>query len=48
MMSEHTASHNLALRMIGDERQAILLRWLRRSRYAGGRLKASRRARRSF
>ena len=41
MMSEHTASHNLALRMIEDERQAILFVGYADPDTPGGRLKAS-------
>ena len=42
MMSEHTASHDLALRMIGDERQAIFFVGYADPDTPGGRLKASR------
>ena len=41
MMSEHTASHNLALRMIGDEHQAIFFVGYADPDTPGGRLKAS-------
>jgi Cft2 family RNA processing exonuclease len=41
MMSEHTAAHNLALRMIGDERQAIFFVGYADPATPGGRLKAS-------
>ena len=41
MMSEHTASHDLALRMIGDERQAIFFVGYADPDTPGGRLKAS-------
>ena len=41
MMSEHTASHDLALRMIGDERQAIFFVGYAAPDTPGGRLKAS-------
>ena len=41
MMSEHTASHDLALRMIGDERQAIFFVGYASPDTPGGRLKAS-------
>ena len=41
MMSEHTASHELALRMIGDERQAIFFVGFADPDAPGGRLKAS-------
>ena len=39
MMSEHTASHDLALRMIGDERQAIFFVGYADPDTPGGRLK---------
>ncbi len=42
MMSENTASHNLALRMIGDERQSIFLVGYTDPETPGGRLRASR------
>ena len=42
MMSEHTAAHDLALRMIGDERQAIFFVGYADPDTPGGRLKASR------
>ena len=42
MMSEHTAAHNLAARMIGDERQAIFFVGYADPDSPGGRLKASR------
>ena len=35
MMSENTAAHDLAARMIGDERQSDFLRGLRRPGFAG-------------
>ena len=41
MMSEHTASHDLALRMIGDEKQAIFFVGYADPETPGGRLKAS-------
>ena len=41
MLSEHTASHDLALRMIGDERQAIFFVGFAAPDTPGGRLKAS-------
>jgi Cft2 family RNA processing exonuclease len=41
MMSEHTAAHDLALRMIGDERQAILFVGYADPDTPGGRLKAA-------
>ena len=41
MMSEHTASHNLALRMIGDENQAIFFVGYADPDSPGGRLKAA-------
>lgn len=41
MMSENTAAHNLALRMIGDERQAIFFVGYADPDTPGGRLKAS-------
>ena len=41
MMSENTASHNLALRMIGDERQAIFFVGYADPDTPGGRLKAA-------
>jgi Cft2 family RNA processing exonuclease len=41
MMSEHTASHNLALRMIGDKDQAIFFVGYADSGTPGGRLKAA-------
>jgi Cft2 family RNA processing exonuclease len=41
MMSEHTASHNLAMRMIGDEHQAIFFVGYADPDTPGGRLKAS-------
>ncbi len=41
MMSEHTASHDLALRMIGDEHQAIFFVGYADPDTPGGRLKAS-------
>ena len=41
MMSEHTASHDLALRMIGDERQAIFFVGYADPDTPGGRLKAA-------
>jgi Cft2 family RNA processing exonuclease len=41
MMSEHTAAHNLALRMIGDERQAIFFVGYADPDSPGGRLKAA-------
>jgi Cft2 family RNA processing exonuclease len=42
MMSEHTAAHDLALRMIGDERQSIFFVGYADPDTPGGRLKASR------
>ena len=42
MMSENTAAHDLALRMIGDERQAIFFVGYADPDTPGGRLKASR------
>jgi Cft2 family RNA processing exonuclease len=42
MMSEHTASHNLALRMFADERHAIFFVGYADPETPGGRLKASR------
>jgi Cft2 family RNA processing exonuclease len=42
MMSEHTASHNLALRMLEDERHAIFFVGYADPETPGGRLKASR------
>jgi Cft2 family RNA processing exonuclease len=41
MMSEHTAAHNLALRMVGDERMAIFFVGYADSDTPGGRLKAA-------
>jgi Cft2 family RNA processing exonuclease len=41
MMSEHTAAHDLALRMIGDERQAIFFVGYADPDTPGGRLKAA-------
>lgn len=41
MMSEHTAAHNLAMRMIGDERQAIFFVGYADPDTPGGRLKAA-------
>ncbi len=41
MMSEHTAAHDLATRMIGDERQAIFFVGYADPETPGGRLKAS-------
>ena len=41
MMSEHTASHNLALRMIGDKDQAIFFVGYADPGTPGGRLKAA-------
>ncbi len=41
MMSEHTASHDLALRMAGDEKQAIFFVGYADPETPGGRLKAS-------
>lgn len=41
MMSEHTASHDLAVRMIGDENQAIFFVGYADPETPGGRLKAS-------
>jgi len=40
-MSEHTASHNLALRMIGDKDQAIFFVGYADPETPGGRLKAA-------
>jgi Cft2 family RNA processing exonuclease len=42
MMSEKTAAHDLALRMIGDERQAIFFVGYADTATPGGRLKAAR------
>jgi len=42
MMSEHTAAHDLAARMIGDERQAIFFVGYADADTPGGRLKAAR------
>jgi len=42
MMSEHTAAHNLALRMIGDERQSIFFVGYSDPDTPGGRLRAAR------
>ena len=42
MMSEHTAAHDLALRMIGDERQSIFFVGYADPDTPGGRLKAYR------
>jgi Cft2 family RNA processing exonuclease len=42
MMSEHTAAHDLALRMVGDERQAIFFVGYADPDTPGGRLKAAR------
>ncbi len=42
MMSEHTAAHDLALRMAGDERQAIFFVGYADPDTPGGRLKAAR------
>jgi Cft2 family RNA processing exonuclease len=42
MMSEHTASHDLAARMIGDERQSIFFVGYTDPDSPGGRLKAAR------
>src|SRR2546428_5152860 len=42
MMSEHTAAHDLAARMIGDERQAIFFVGYAHPDPPGGRLKAAR------
>jgi Cft2 family RNA processing exonuclease len=42
MMSEHTAAHDLAVRMLGDERHAILLVGYTDPDTPGGRLRASR------
>jgi Cft2 family RNA processing exonuclease len=42
MMTEHTAAHDLALRMIGDERHAIFFVGYADPGAPGGRLKASR------
>jgi Cft2 family RNA processing exonuclease len=41
MMSEHTAAHDLAARMVGDERQAIFFVGYADPDTAGGRLKAA-------
>jgi Cft2 family RNA processing exonuclease len=41
MMSEHTAAHDLAMRMIGDERQAIFFVGYADPDTPGGRLKAA-------
>jgi len=41
MMSEHTAAHDLAVRMIGDERQSIFFVGYADPKTPGGRLKAS-------
>jgi Cft2 family RNA processing exonuclease len=41
MMSEHTASHNLAMRMLGDEHQAIFFVGYADPDTPGGRLKAA-------
>ncbi len=41
MMSENTAAHNLALRMIGDERQAIFFVGYTDPDTPGGRLRAA-------
>ena len=41
MMSEHTAAHDLAMRMIGDERQAIFFVGYADPQTPGGRLKAA-------
>ncbi len=41
MMSEHTAAHNLALRMVGDERMAIFFVGYADPETPGGRLKAA-------
>jgi Cft2 family RNA processing exonuclease len=41
MMSEHTAAHDLATRMIGDERQAIFFVGYADPDTPGGRLKAA-------
>jgi Cft2 family RNA processing exonuclease len=41
MMSEHTAAHELGLRMIGDERQAVFFVGYADPATPGGRLKAS-------
>ncbi|MDB6039129.1 MAG: Cft2 family processing exonuclease [Verrucomicrobiales bacterium] len=41
MMSEHTAAHNLALRMVGDERMAIFFVGYADADTPGGRLKAA-------
>jgi len=41
MMSEHTAAHDLATRMIGDERQAIFFVGYADPQTPGGRLKAA-------
>jgi Cft2 family RNA processing exonuclease len=41
MMSEHTAAHDLAVRMIGDERQAIFFVGYADPDTPGGRLKAA-------
>jgi Cft2 family RNA processing exonuclease len=42
MMSEHTAAHDLAMRMVGDERQAIFFVGYADPDSPGGRLKAAR------
>ena len=42
MMSEHTAAHDLAMRMIGDERQSIFFVGYADPDTPGGRLKAAR------
>src|SRR5205823_14030447 len=42
MMSEHTAAHDLAARLIGDERQAIFFVGYADPDTPGGRLKAAR------
>jgi Cft2 family RNA processing exonuclease len=41
MMSEHTAAHDLAMRMIGDERQSIFFVGYADPETPGGRLKAA-------
>jgi Cft2 family RNA processing exonuclease len=46
MMSENTAAHDLALRMLGDEKQAIFFVGYADPDTPGGRLKASRRGER--
>jgi len=46
MMSEHTAAHDLAVRMLGDERQAIFFVGYADPDTPGGRLKASKRGER--